>query len=59
MHALVLYVHKTRFIDTDVHCMIEGKNLCVYVPFIISGSHTLLSRDSSAGSVIILGCDIL
>ena len=29
VHALVLCVHKMRFIDTDAHCMLEGKNLCV------------------------------
>lgn len=33
--SLVLYVHKPRFIGTDVHYMLEGKNLRVYVPFIV------------------------
>ena len=26
-----MYVHKTRFISTDIHCTLEGKNFCVYV----------------------------
>ena len=49
--SLVLYVHGT---STDVHCMLESKNLCVYAPF-ISGYQRKLPGDSPIGSVSILG----